>query len=1630
MSKPTRNARRPKAMSLSPLRTPFTAPSWVLPPISPFADLGIKVDPRRSSGGASSSTPDARTTLSNKVKKDNRDSNIKSNANSSNNHPPKTLPDHLPNIFDLIQDNEDESFILWDTPSQPSRILSNASSQYQSSTISTTTVQASNMPSSVSVSTLASDSTAKRWSGGDSKGKDKSKDASEPIGSTPTSPPENRVIMAATIEKLIERLTSDIDYTFLTDFFLVYRLFITPISLLKLLMARFQWALANDSSQKHIVRIRTFVTLRHWILSFYEYDFVTSKGVLHKALNRYLKSLHQHPVVAMSTLDQRIVRDLRRHLHAQKKLSRARPHHQGFIGCQCEQVHSDHSGANNQSSSGEGETVGHTCTPSKENDNISDVASADESEGEGLSEGEEGSIGTTRISSEGDVPSEQRTSANPKKTKAVVTPETAHPSPNPSSVKYGLPSPAGSTSWFSKGKRGRTSAIQRSNSTNDYFGPAVFSHTNHEDRNRNQSADSSQTSVDHSSSTRPNRRSRTHRSSSQLMSPLDSGRRLPLPTPDSLRSVEPYMNPPPRSIAGSEKGSIWSQYLSSTIEQLSKVKRVFMSKSSQRNSRFLDSGSSIVLAGAAATDTYRRKNSSKSVKSPRLWHRSRTGGIEDLKSVANGNFADPVVYSSPAPSRTSSSAQLPDTPQEECHHVVTPSQEILTEMTRSRRLGGKGGRASDASTATTNPPIVKRRLSRSLTTEEKESRTSWLSFSSTPASMFASIFTPGVDSKSAKSIRSRIAQGRSCSLDSSASTTLASQSPFLQTQPSLSFLNKSKRTKPSPLSHSTTSRRSMDEVIAVHNVLKPQRSLRSLRKKNTREILAESPWTMSKNVGVSGPQTEKSLHWVQEPSYQSPPSAKVQSPLEEGTALTREKVTSPLELDPHPEDLASAHVVEQEKTSNGLPAQADNRTSTHTPACSTPATTAKKMTRRVISHVHSHSQPQVITPLELQTKCATSSDAATPTAKFTRPLLGKQLRSNSDPHLLTMAAFAATTSPTDRDILALAVSNARRHLTPSRPHPILTIRQFRTESRQHSRQHSPVNSRFFQDQDVEVDAYGVPIPIPVLPPPFVSMVLMYRSEMIAQQLCLIERDLLLKVQWYELVDAGWTKKKQQEQQQQEQDPEPQEVEEEVVEEEEVKKEQGNEQGNEQENEDEQERRSVEDVDQATNIMSDQKPKAENHRALLESCPGGVEDVKVVPRTKRHSCELRERRSSRVHTPIPKEVDENSPNIKQLVDRFNMTCEWVTAEILRSTDDDLRVKVVEKFIRIAHTCYNHSNFSSLTQIMLGLQHHTVSRLSRTWERVQPEESKVMQELTDFTAPFHNFKHIRNAMKAVADEWGGPGGAIMGDSQPLATGQYPTLATGLAVPTLPLETVSTGRRFGHGTSGSGSGTGVGFIPKRQDSSCAGQEETLVGWSYPPQPSSTTTGTTTTTATTATTTASSSGFLDERAHTQQQQQGGSIPFLDLVYNTELPSYVEPRAPPKDQETAQALSEAMASTILQHLPTPQSSLGSLKAHREEAEQLPSFATTLSTDDPAATTTIEPSTEDTPTNKIMLVNMHKHRTTATIIKRILTFQALAGRYPFQREPDVFDWLKAMERAEDPDDFDRMSALCEERIRP
>ncbi|ORX62430.1 hypothetical protein DM01DRAFT_358238 [Hesseltinella vesiculosa] len=65
----------------------------------------------------------------------------------------------------------------------------------------------------------------------------------------------------------------------MTDFFLTYRSFISPTQHCKPLILRFRWALENDGPERKIVRIRTFVMMRHWLLNYFVHDFIPSRDL-------------------------------------------------------------------------------------------------------------------------------------------------------------------------------------------------------------------------------------------------------------------------------------------------------------------------------------------------------------------------------------------------------------------------------------------------------------------------------------------------------------------------------------------------------------------------------------------------------------------------------------------------------------------------------------------------------------------------------------------------------------------------------------------------------------------------------------------------------------------------------------------------------------------------------------------------------------------------------------------------------------------------------------------------------------------------------------------------------------------------------------------------------------------------------------------------------------------------------------------------------------------------------------------------------------------------------------------------------------------------------------------------------
>ncbi|OAR01774.1 hypothetical protein LLEC1_05144 [Akanthomyces lecanii] len=88
--------------------------------------------------------------------------------------------------------------------------------------------------------------------------------------------PTTGAVAAATPPRLVAEITSPsfLDYELISDFFLTYRSFLDSLDLLRMLFARMRWALTRQDEVGMIVRVRTFVATRHWILNYFTDDFL------------------------------------------------------------------------------------------------------------------------------------------------------------------------------------------------------------------------------------------------------------------------------------------------------------------------------------------------------------------------------------------------------------------------------------------------------------------------------------------------------------------------------------------------------------------------------------------------------------------------------------------------------------------------------------------------------------------------------------------------------------------------------------------------------------------------------------------------------------------------------------------------------------------------------------------------------------------------------------------------------------------------------------------------------------------------------------------------------------------------------------------------------------------------------------------------------------------------------------------------------------------------------------------------------------------------------------------------------------------------------------------------------------
>ncbi|KAI7832216.1 hypothetical protein BC939DRAFT_434872 [Gamsiella multidivaricata] len=1433
------------------------------------------------------------------------------------------------------------------------------------------------------------------------------------------------------------------------------------MALLNLFMLRFHWALIDDSPQQQIVRIRTFVTLRHWLLNYFGYDFMRSKD-LRRTLNLQLQTLAKHPIVMDSTRDQRIVRELRRYAQSLKKIHyrnmaqqklerRTRKHDEHHRRLQARRtspqsrrescvewpaLSTDETSNDHPKTSLQDRTMPHRHSHRRSNESepvteelTVEFRSSDQS-GDGDSDidddfelSSDNNANSSGDDSEysmlgGDNAEDEDSSDDEEKDEAQQGHDADSESgsfascddQSPSGGLFiqndalgtgrHLPSPAFSPrpqksqqgeSGSGRSRQFTASAVSSAPSRFRTRGtrPALpdFEESI---KSRTTNLNTPNSSYRHSQNSNRKSRAKSRSKPLSMVSPvvpsLPPQAGSPLSDRGSIRSIEPYINPPPRSTASTEKKTTLSKYMSATVDRLSKMKNVF-STNARKNRKHTLSTTSTNSVGYSSKRTnasgvsqshsrrYRQRNQS-DPEGDKLSHYllgSCTGANMLVSSSeerrhpnrryaternyhreeVGSDWSSDDEYSQYEMTRRSSrqyhlnddntpeefdivGPQLLEARLEQAHYPpyvdITP-----TILERARIEVGSRHIADHTGSDVDNGFCSECERARYL------SGPSCLHPFAYIGADGSEVFVTEITDEQAAAVvatqeGSALQECQNSSLPHEAAPDrmFTSQGRMMWRQDSHDILERLSRRLHKSQEYLSTVYMGERPHHPQNGAAKLREQLQYIEQSVSSQIgqplgqpLEQPLRPLEDRPGPDGARSAESVH-VQEATDVPAQSATPSMPQRHFTGHHEQQTPNSPPLRRH--SLALESSMGRSTSDNDTTSQIPDRSSqSKTPLSDLDHdNTSQQLVRD--EHLASNSGPSHMQPViestaaieiegasvgQSSSSAQPSSLVLTPTQPFTTTGFSKG-RSRSQPHLLS--GLSAT------QVHALAIKSDQNSCIDDRcqhsheshsPHRLPTSRNRALTSstappgplRSNSyfidgHRSSEVQQQRRQGIDTFSQRFHELVTLTAKEPCIPSIVLWYRSELIAQQLCLIERELLSQVQWYELVDAGWTKN--------------------AASKADAKK-------------------STVSLAEGTDHQQTgpERRDTDDEKRSLKSTHSNCASTATSIKNSRNLLHQTSSANKRVAR------RDESIGIKRLVERFNLTCQWVASEIVRTQNLDMRVKVVEKFIRIAYTCYNHSNFSSLVQITVALQTEPVERLTRTWARVRAQEMRIMRDLVEFTMPMRNWKHLRDAMKNIADEWGGSGNGAVG----------PASASVSTPPTLSEKP-------------SGSGNGVMFFNKKPSKPRSGE------------------GATTPKGTESTVSAlpsyfsshlfhqkgrathgfpsvllsSAKGKEREKETTDTGRQGGCIPFLalylsDLVFNSELPSYVEPAGPDSQP---------------------------------------------------------------------MVNVHKHRTTATIIKRILTFRTMAGRYPFRPEPKVREQLMAIEGLERAE-LIRLSNLCEER---
>uniref|UniRef100_T1JM98 Ras-GEF domain-containing protein n=1 Tax=Strigamia maritima TaxID=126957 RepID=T1JM98_STRMM len=106
--------------------------------------------------------------------------------------------------------------------------------------------------------------------------------------------------------------------------------------------------------------------------------------------------------------------------------------------------------------------------------------------------------------------------------------------------------------------------------------------------------------------------------------------------------------------------------------------------------------------------------------------------------------------------------------------------------------------------------------------------------------------------------------------------------------------------------------------------------------------------------------------------------------------------------------------------------------------------------------------------------------------------------------------------------------------------------------------------------------------------------------------------------------------------------------------------------------------------------------------------------------------------------------KKTKNLESYIQWFNRLSYFVATEICMHLKKKHRARVIEYYIETAKECFNIGNFNSLMAIIAGMNMSPISRLKKTWAKVNTAKLEVLEHQMD---PTSNFASYRSTLKAA-------------------------------------------------------------------------------------------------------------------------------------------------------------------------------------------------------------------------------------------------------------------------------------------